>query len=265
MVRRNRTAWRRSAIGIALACISAAAWAAEKQPPKPQPEAVELFSAIEKKQIEVQLIPKDSTECRLLITNKTGKPLSVMLPDVFAGVPALAQQGLRPRNDKSPQRIGIANNLFNPMMNPNQFQNPLLNVPNNGNNPGWGPRPFRAFNVAPEKVGRLKLPAVCLDPGNPNPRAAIPYELKPLAGASDKPGVAEVCAMLGRGEVKQVVAQLAAWHLNNDASWEKLAKMQRKYALVGKPLYSADEIAAAKKLAEKALKLAQDTSASRKQ
>jgi len=58
---------------------------------------------------------------------------------------------------------------------------------------------------------------------------------------------------------------LAAWHLNNDVAWEKLAKMQRKFALVGKPLYSADEIAAAKKLAEKALKLAQNPPASSKQ
>ena len=47
---------------------------------------------MEKGQIAVKLIPKDSTQCRVLIENKTDKPLTVKLPETFAGVPVLAQR-----------------------------------------------------------------------------------------------------------------------------------------------------------------------------
>ena len=254
-----RSACWRLGLWVAAAMLSAVATAAEKSPPNVQtrPEAVELFSAIDKGQIEVQLIPKDSSECRLLITNKTDKPLTVMLPDVFAGVPVLAQQFPNAnQKNRAPQQVGVGNNLFqNPRGNQNP-QNPMFNVPNPMNNQRPGQRLFRGFNVAPEKVGQLKLPAVCLELGNPNPRAAIPYQLKPIEGVTTKPGVAEVCAMLGRGEVNQTAAQLAAWHLNNDVSWEKLAKLPRKLAIGTKPIYSAEEIKAGRKVAEKALELA---------
>ena len=54
-------------------------------------QTVDVFSAMKDGQINVQLIFKDSTQGDLLIKNKTDKPLNVKLPDVFAGVPVLAQ------------------------------------------------------------------------------------------------------------------------------------------------------------------------------
>ena len=57
-------------------------------------QEVELFAGIEQQQLEVQLIPRDASQCRLLISNKTDQPLSVKLPEAFAGVPVLAQFGL---------------------------------------------------------------------------------------------------------------------------------------------------------------------------
>ncbi len=45
---------------------------------------------MEKGDISVKVIPKDSTQCRVLIENKTDQPLSVKLPDAFAAVPVLA-------------------------------------------------------------------------------------------------------------------------------------------------------------------------------
>ena len=54
---------------------------------------VEMFEAIEKKQVEVQYIPKDATQANVLIKNKTDKPLKIQLPAAFAGVPVLAQFG----------------------------------------------------------------------------------------------------------------------------------------------------------------------------
>ena len=55
---------------------------------------------------------------------------------------------------------------------------------------------------------------------------------------------------------------MAAWHLNNDVSWEKFAKLPRKLAIGAKPIYSVEEIKAGRKVAEKALALAKAQPAS---
>ena len=83
-------------LAIAIMLIPALLMAAESRTSKASKaavnqESVEMFSAIEKGQINVKLIPKDSTHCRVMIENKTDKPLNVKLPETFAGVPVLAQ------------------------------------------------------------------------------------------------------------------------------------------------------------------------------
>ncbi len=232
-----------------------------RRKPLPEGELVEIFSAIEKGQIEVQLIPRDSTRANLLVKNKTDKPLNVVVPQAFAGVPVLAQipNGLignnRIRNNaRLPQQLGVGpgrNNLLGPGMLNRGLPN--IGGPNFGrpNMP-----PGFLFNVAPEKVGKLKLTGVCLEYGKPNPRPKFKYQVKPIRSVTDKPGVAELCAMLGRGEIGQREAQLAAWHLNNEISWQKLAGMRTKLSVGSRPTYSLQELQAGKKAAQTATKLA---------
>ena len=248
----------------ALLLLPAALMAADRASRKPAPagEPVEIFSGVEKGLIEVRLIPRDSTKANLMIRNKTDKPLNVVLPHAFAGVPVLAQipNGLIGNNRIGNNRIG--NNRQTPQM---------LGVGPGRNNP-WGrgqrnpgifnpggpnlPPPFM-FNVAPEKVGKLKLTGVCLEHGKPNPRPKFKYQIKPIRSVTDKPGVAELCEMLGRGEIGQRVAQLAAWHLNNDLSWQRMASMRTSSIVAGRPRYTRQELLAGKKAAEMATKLAE--------
>src|SRR5688500_5239766 len=54
---------------------------------------VELFEAEKAGEIEIRVIAKDSTVGNVLIKNKTGKPLSIKLPDAFVGIPVAAQFG----------------------------------------------------------------------------------------------------------------------------------------------------------------------------
>ena len=117
------------AASLALAAIWAVStpcgWAAEKaQGDQPQ-TVVDLFAGIQKGQIEAKLVAKDFTQCRLMVTNKTDAPISVRLPDVFAGVPVLAQLGMNApglnnnqpnsnnRNQKAPQSLGLTSPLGN--------------------------------------------------------------------------------------------------------------------------------------------------------
>jgi hypothetical protein len=60
----------------------------------------------------------------------------------------------------------------------------------------------------------------------------------------DRPAVVELLKAFGRGELKHGAAQAAAWHLNNDLSWQQLAaKLQgTKRSFKRPPYFSADEI-----------------------
>ena len=87
------------------------------------------------------------------------------------------------------------------------------------------------FNIAPEATQKVKLETVCLDYGHPTPRPAMKYEIRPVAAVTDKEGLAELCELLGRREIGHRAAQLAAWHLSNGMSWEKLAGLRTKQAI----------------------------------
>ena len=89
------------------------------------------------------------------------------------------------------------------------------------------------FNVGPDKVAKLKCVAVCLEHGKNDPNPRIPYEMKPIESFVTKQDVIEVVKMLSKGEINQQSAQAAAWHLNNDMSWQELAKKVGKKHLDG--------------------------------
>jgi hypothetical protein len=99
----------------------------------------ELFDAIKADQVEVKLIPKDSTECNIQIINKTDKQLSVKLPNAFAGVPILAAGG-----GTSSTGTGRSSSSSNNSQ---------------GVGGGYGGM-GGMYNIAPEKVAHFKLPLV---------------------------------------------------------------------------------------------------------
>ena len=180
------------------------------------PEKVELFAAIEAGQIDVRMIVRDSTQASVLIANRTEKPLAIRLPEVFAGVPILAQFG---NNDN--------NNDRNDRNNSNQGVGGGMGGGMGGMMGGMG---GGFFNVAPEKIAKIKVAAVCLEHGKKEPNSRITYEIQPLEKLQSSPGVLEVCSMLGNGVIDQRAAQAAAWHLANQMSWQQLAAKYVKRA-----------------------------------
>jgi hypothetical protein len=242
----------------------------KREKPLPPGELVEIFSGIENGKIEVQLIPKDSTRCRLLVKNKTDRPLNVLLPPALAGVPVLAQWGNQNNVNQNnlPQNLGIGvGQGINGPMNPGPMNPGPMNIgaPHKPKQNGVGPilLPGPVFNIPPEKVGRWKLASVCLDHGKPTPRPQMQYQIKPIEQCAARPAVTELCAMLGRGEVNQRVAQLAAWHLNNNMGWTELAGLRHRSTFGDRPAYSRTELGAGKRVAEKAVALAEKQEAPR--
>jgi hypothetical protein len=116
------------------------------------------------------------------------------------------------------------------------------------------------FGLPPEQVGKFTVPTVCLDHGKREPRPSVTYEIKPIESYTTKPGVRELCQMVGSGEISQRAAQAAAWHLNSDMSWEELGNKQ-VHRLNGpnQPYFSQAEIQAGMQIANSAVHAAKES------
>jgi hypothetical protein len=243
----------RCAGGVAVVLLSAiVAWAAEnrQKPAKvgeynPNAQTVEMFTAIEKGMIAVKLIPKDSTRSNVIIENKSDKPLNVKLPAAFAGVPVLKQ---------------IAGGGAGGVGGGGRNRSGGGGGGNQGVGGGMGGMGGGgAFSVPAEGVGKLSVPTVCLDHGKREPRAAVPYEIKPVESYTTKPGVRELCQMLGNGQIGRRAAQAAAWHLNNDMTWQQLAAKRRTHlGGASEPYFSPEEIQAAMQFSATAQRMAKE-------
>jgi len=176
--------------------------------PAPAGTQVEFFKALADKQIEAKFIPQNIQEARLFITNKTKQPLNVQLPAAFAGVPVLAQGlGVGGGGQGNNQQQAAGGGF--------------------GGGAGGGAGGFGGgagmFNVPAEKTADVRVNIVCLEHGKRNPRAAVPYEIRPLESFSSKPELRSLMEIYAQGGIPYEVAQAAAWHVSNGMSWQELA------------------------------------------
>jgi len=235
---------------VAVALLPAALISAERRGGKPAPgeynpdhKTVEMFSAIESGDLEVKFIPRDSTQARILIRNLTEEPLNVELPEVFAGVPVLGQGG-------------FGGGGFGGGGGGNQGVGGGIG----GGGIGGGGIGGGQFNVAPERLGEIKVGVVCLEHGKDDPRPKVPYEIRPIAELNGDAKVYELLKAFGGGEINQRAAQAAAWHLANDMSWEELAAKRIEHVNgASEPYFSRQELNQAFHLAASAIRAAHES------
>lgn len=221
---------------------------------------VELFDGMKSGDIEVKLIASDATKGNVIVTNKTKQPISVKLPKAFAGVPVLAQQfpfngGNRNFANNGNTSGVIGGNGMNQAMGGGFTQgiNGGNNFNRNGMNPAMNFQPNGIMNIPPEKIAKVRVPLVCLEHGKDDPRASIPYEIKPIETVTGNVAVQQLCAMLGEGKVGQRVAQVAAWHLANGLSYDELAAKQlEEFGSPARPYFTSQELKDAKTVVEQA-------------
>jgi hypothetical protein len=261
------------AVGCCLATLLAVGWAGEPvtRPAKvttrsasnatadkssadgtsPAADSVEMFAAMKSGDIAVKFIPKDDREARVMFTNKTRRPLSVQLPAAFAAVPVLAQRG---GGGGGGGMGGMGGGMMGGM---NQMMGGGMGGMGGGMGGGMmGGMGGGMMNVPAEKLddgisitlgagkgASYKIATVCLEHGKRDPRAAIPYEIRPLETVMTKPGVAELLTLLGYGRIDQRGAQAAAWHLANGMSWEQLSQKRVQTVLGdGGSYFTPDQI-----------------------
>ena len=209
------------AAALAMAALPWTARAEEtaKKSEKETAKVVELFAGMKSGEIEVKVFPKDAKEGTVTIRNKTGKPLTIKVPEALAGVPVLGQglAGLGGGGAGDPNGGGAGGG--------NQgFGGGMMGGMGGGmGGMGMGGMGGGFFNVAADKVGKFKLTTVCLDHGLKDPNPRIPYELVPIESYAKDPAVTEVLKLMVKGKIDQHSAQAACWHLQNGLSWEELA------------------------------------------
>ncbi len=215
-------------------------------------KTVDLFDGIKSGDLDVKFIAKNSRDGQVLIKNNTDQPLTVKLPDAFAAVPVLAQNGVAGGGGNRTNNRNSRNNGTN---NQNQGVGGGLGGIGGGGAGGIGGG--GAFDVAPEKVAKIKVETVCLEHGKKEPTQTVPYEIRPIDSFTTDAKVQELCKLLGTGEINQKAAQAAAWHLANHMTWEQLMDKKTHHLLGGDEIYfTAAEIHAAIQITDRAMKAA---------
>jgi hypothetical protein len=219
--------------------------AADKTAKPADAQPVELFAGMNSGDLSVKFIPKNDREGQILIENKTKQPVSVQLPNSFVGVPVLAQIGA---GGGTRQRSGGRNGGNN-----NNQQQTTGGGGGGGFGGGGG-----GFNIAPESVGKVKVPLVCLEHGKDEPNPRVPYEIRPTSSYTKDGRIEELLTMLGEGNLDQKAAQAAAWHFANNMSWDEL-NAKKIHHLGGRgdeKYFTAAEMQGAMKIAAESERLA---------
>ncbi len=217
---------------------------------------MEFFDAVDAGQISAKFIAMNDHEARLILTNNTNQPVNLKLPEAFAGVPVAAQfggggaargGGVRGGGGRSTSTGGGG-----------QQQSVGGGGGGGGIGGGGGGGGGGFFSVPPEKTEKVDIAVLCLNHGLRDPSSSTAYKIVPADSVVDRPAVVELLKAFGRGDLKHSAAQAAAWHLNNDLSWQELsAQLQgTKRSFRRPPYFSADEIRTGMTYATEATRLA---------
>ncbi|MBL8892925.1 MAG: hypothetical protein JNL67_23305 [Planctomycetaceae bacterium] len=231
-------------------------------------EAVEMFSAAEAGSIEITYIPKDATQASVWFENKTDKPLSVELPEVFAFVPVMAQMaGMGAGGGMGGMGGGMGMGGMGGMGGGMGNQGGMGGFGGGGMGGGMGGMGGGMgggmFNIPPGMKVRTKVTTVCLEHGKKDPRAGVAYTMVPIekfvAQFPQSYEIIETGRLLTAGQISQPVAQAAAWHYTDKMSWAELLDKNRVVLRNGyvEKFFSREQVAAAQQVATHVAQLAE--------
>jgi hypothetical protein len=214
---------------------------AESNAATPQ-QGVDLFEGMRDGTLDAKVVPMSDHAARIFITNKTDQPVSIKLPEAFAAVP-LAQfggGGGAARGGGGGGGRSSSSRSSSGGGGQQQSSGGGLGGSSGGGGGGGG----GVFSVPPEKTAEINAETLCLDQGLRDPSPSVPYKLVPADEHLDRPAVVELLKAFGRGAMDHQAAQAAAWHLNNDMSWEELAaqKTGTKRSLNRSPYFTGDQM-----------------------
>jgi hypothetical protein len=251
--------------------ISAATKAAKKpiRNPKfdPSAEQVDLFEAMDAKQVNVRLIPKDAKGGIVLIENKTDKTLTVKIPDAVAGVSIHAQMGgMGGMGGGGMGGMGgggmgggggqaMGGGMGGGGMGGGGMGGGGMGGGGMGGMGGGG-----FFSIPAEKVVSVQFNSVCLEHGKPEPSGNSKYTLVPLSRVNSDPVLYQLMTKVGTGKIDSQAAQAAAWHLTDKMSFDELAAKVEEHLgeIHTTPYFSREELLRAQYLLAQAQSQAEE-------
>ena len=81
--------------------------------------------------------------------------------------------------------------------------------------------------IKPHSTTTLRLPSVCMEYGDPTPNPSHSFVLVPIIVANTNPQIPVILAQQASGAIDQATAQAAMWHVTNEMSWKRLARLGR--------------------------------------
>ena len=201
----------------------------------PSAERVEFFKGMEDGQLETRFVPKDASGGFLLVTNTTGEPVTVDLPDAFVAVQVLKQLGGGGGGMMGGGGMGGGGMGGGGMGGGGGNQNAGGGMGGGGGGMGGGGMGGGGmggggqqggggfFSIPPERTVRVPYVSACLNHGKPDPSARLEYKLVPVDKYTDDKVLAELIRMVGTGRVNQHSAQAAIWTRTDNMSWQELA------------------------------------------
>lgn len=129
-----------------------------------------------------------------------------------------------------------------------------------GGNLGGGNLGRGFFRLETDATKRIVVQTVCLEHGKPDPTPRMKYRIVPLESVSKDRAIHEICGQLADGNVKQNVAQAAAWHIADELSWQDLTRKNRKESRYtgNEKYFSHSELQTAKKLVDFCVNITED-------
>ena len=240
----------------------------------PKAEQVDLFDAVDAKQVTVKLVPKDALGGTVLIENKTDKPLTVKIPDAVAGVAINSQFGGMGGGGMGGMGGGLGGlggggwgggmgggqQAMGGGMGGGGLGGMGGGGMGGGGMGGGGMGGGGFFSIPAEKVVSLQFNSVCLEHGKQEPGPSSKYTLVPISRVNSDPVLHQLLAKVGTGKVDQQAAQAAAWHLANKMSFQELAAKTEEHLgdLNPSPYFTRDQLLGAQQLLSQAMVKAEE-------
>jgi hypothetical protein len=180
---------------------------------------IEMFSAMESGDLDVKIIARSDRDARVIISNKTGVPVNVKLPEAFAAVPVVAQFG----GGGGGQGGGGGGFGGGGGGGGQQSSGGGMGGGGGGMQGGGGGGGGGMFSIPADDTAKINVKTVCLDHGLRDPSSSKPYKIVPADSHVKDPAVVELLKAYGRGELEHGAAQAAAWNLNSEMPWNALA------------------------------------------
>jgi hypothetical protein len=212
-------------------------------------ESKDLFDAMQDGTVEATFVARNSQKGRIIMKNKTGKPVSIEIPDAFIGVP-MAQMG----------GMGGGGGM---MGGGGGGQQQSVGGGGGGGRGGGrgggggGRRGGGGFNIPPESIKRVDVPLLCLDHGLKEPSSSKPYAIRPIENFIKDPALIKIVAAYAADELPPGAAQAAVWNVNSEVGWDELASKLTgtKRNINREPYFSRDEIQGAMAIVAEARQL----------